>query len=375
MEFRNLKRQYDILKPEIDAAIGSVISSARFIGGPEVDAFEADLADYVGRHFCISCGNGTDAMCLVLDALGIGEGDAVFVPDFTFFATAEVVSRVGASPVFVDIDAMTYNMDPEALERSVRTVLEVGELTPRAVIPVDLFGLPADYAKILPIAKKYDMICLEDGAQGFGGSIGDREALSFGEVSATSFFPVKPLGCYGDGGAVLTDDENLAAAVSSLKVHGQGKHKYDNVRIGYNSRLDAIQAAILRVKLRAFAAEELRGIQKTAAFYDDELKAFCSVPRIPRGFASSYAQYTIRTKDRTEREALKSYLSEKGIPTAVYYEKPLSKQTVYAGINVLYKQTPVSARVSEEVLSLPIYPYMDEGEAASVTGAIREFYR
>jgi len=252
MQLRDLNLQYRKYKAEINSAIQKVLDQANFIGGREVEELEMQLADYVDVKHCITCANGTEAMTLVLMSWGVIEGDAVFVPDFTFFSTAEVVSFRGATPVFVDVDRETFNLDPVKLERAIRKVMVEGRLNPKAIIPVDLFGLPADYPNLNKIARKYNLFILEDGAQGFGGSIGGQKSCSFGEAATTSFFPAKPLGCYGDGGALFTNSDHLAQVVRSLKVHGKGDHKYDNVRIGLNSRLDTVQAAILKVKLKAF---------------------------------------------------------------------------------------------------------------------------
>ena len=252
MQFRDLKKQYEVLKSEIDADIAEVIESSKFISGPKVQELEKALANYTGRKHCISCANGTDALELSLLAWGIGKGDAVFVPSFTFMSTAEVVATVGAVPVWVDIDLGTFNMSPVELEKAIQKTLSEGALTPKVIIPVDLFGLPADFSRILPIAEKYGLKVLEDGAQGFGGEIQGKKACSFGDASTTSFFPAKPLGCYGDGGAVFTDDDEMAVLLRSIAVHGKGREKYENIRLGRNSRLDSIQAAVLLPKLIAF---------------------------------------------------------------------------------------------------------------------------
>ena len=268
MEFRDLKQQYHTYEQDINDAIRRVLNRGIFIGGEEVEEFEKQLAAYVGVKHCISCANGTEAMTLVLMAWNIGPGDAVFVPDFTFFSTAEVVAFLGATPIFVDVNWDTYNMDHQRLNEAIEKVIQEGVLKPKAVIPVDLFGLPADHDAISRIATKYDLKVLEDAAQGFGGRIGKRRAGSFGDAATTSFFPAKPLGCYGDGGAILTCDDQLAHLLGSLKVHGKGDDKYDNVRIGVNSRLDTIQAAVLQVKLAAFANHELEAVNKVAEWYN-----------------------------------------------------------------------------------------------------------
>lgn len=370
MQFRDLKRQYEALKHQIDSAISDVITSSSFISGSQVTELECQLADYVGRKHCITCGNGTDALSMALMAWGIKEGDAVFVPDFTFFATGEVVSFEGATPVFVDVDKDTFNMDPEKLEEAVREVVNEGRLTPRLVIPVDLFGLPADYEKIQAVAEKYGMKILEDGAQGFGGRIREKKACSFGEISATSFFPAKPLGCYGDGGAVFTDSDETAAYLESIRVHGKGSYKYENVRIGWNSRLDTIQAAVMLPKLQAFQEYELERVNEAAARYTQELKDIVKTPVIPEHFYSSWAQYTIQLENREERDRLQGFLKEKGIPTMVYYPIPMHCQRAFEGLK-LYQECPVTERLCQTVLSLPMHPYLEREEQEQITAAVK----
>lgn len=370
MQFRDLKRQYEALKHQIDSAISDVITSSSFISGSQVTELECQLADYVGRKHCITCGNGTDALSMALMAWGIKEGDAVFVPDFTFFATGEVVSFEGATPVFVDVDKDTFNMDPEKLEEAVREVVNEGRLTPRLVIPVDLFGLPADYEKIQAVAEKYGMKILEDGAQGFGGRIREKKACSFGEISATSFFPAKPLGCYGDGGAVFTDSDETAAYLESIRVHGKGSYKYENVRIGWNSRLDTIQAAVMLPKLQAFQEYELERVNEAAARYTQELKNIVKTPVIPEHFYSSWAQYTIQLENGEERDRLQGFLKEKGIPTMIYYPIPMHRQRAFEGLK-LYQECPVTERLCQTVLSLPMHPYLEREEQERIAEAVK----
>ena len=370
MQFRDLKRQYEALKHQIDSAISDVITSSSFISGSQVTELECQLADYVGRKHCITCGNGTDALSMALMAWGIKEGDAVFVPDFTFFATGEVVSFEGATPVFVDVDKDTFNMDPEKLEEAVREVVNEGRLTPRLVIPVDLFGLPADYEKIQAVAEKYGMKILEDGAQGFGGRIREKKACSFGEISATSFFPAKPLGCYGDGGAVFTDSDETAAYLESIRVHGKGSFKYENVRIGWNSRLDTIQAAVMLPKLQAFQEYELERVNEAAARYTQELKNIVKTPVIPEHFYSSWAQYTIQLENGEERDRLQGFLKEKGIPTMIYYPIPMHRQRAFEGLT-LYQECPVTERLCQTVLSLPMHPYLEREEQERIAEAVK----
>lgn len=371
MEFRDLKKQYEVLKPELDEAMAKVASGAHYIMGPEVVRLEEELAEYTGVRHCISCANGTDALQLALMTWGVGPGDAVFVPDFTFFSSAEVVAAVGATPVFVDVDAETFNIDPQDLERAICETLAVGGLTPKVVIGVDLFGLPAQWQKISEIAKRYGLLTLEDSAQGFGGGIGGRMACSFGDIATTSFFPAKPLGCYGDGGAVFTDNDEWAELLRSYRVHGKGSCKYDNVRIGMNSRLDTIQAAILQVKLKAFREYELHDVNTAAAFYSERLAGTVGTPAVPDGYTSSWAQYTIRLKDSAIRDGLQAALKSRGIPSMVYYPTPMSAQTAFRGL--ARRECPNAAKLCDTVLSLPISPYITCEEQRETVDAIKEY--
>lgn len=372
MQFRDLKTQYHHLKKDIDAAIQMVLDNTNFISGAPVIELEEQLASYVGVKHCETCGNGTDALSLVLMAWGIGPGDAVFVPDFTFFASGEVVAHQGATPVFVDVDADTFNLDPERLEEAIKAVLAEGRLKPKVIIAVDLFGLPADYPRIQAIADKYGLKVLEDGAQGFGGAINGRRACSFGDAATTSFFPAKPLGCYGDGGAVFTDDTDLAALIQSYKIHGKGSFKYDNVRIGVNSRLDTLQAAILQVKLRAFADTELEAVNAVAAQYTEALKDRVKTPAVPEGFSSSWAQYTITLPEVDQRDALQAALKAQGIPTMVYYPKPMHEQTAFEDVPFTKGSCPVTESLCKRVLALPMHPYLTEESAGTVVFEIKK---
>lgn len=372
MQFRDLKRQYEVLKQEIDAGISDVIESVTYISGTQVKILETQLADYVGVKHCVTCGNGTDALSMALMAWDIKEGDAVFVPDFTFFASGEVVFFEGATPVFVDVDEDTFNMDPVRLEEAIRAVLEEGILIPKAIIPVDLFGLPAAYSEIQAIADRYGLKILEDSAQGFGGSIGDRRTGSFGDIATTSFFPAKPLGCYGDGGAIFLNDDETANYLESIRVHGKGSFKYDNVRIGWNSRLDTIQAAVLLPKFKAFQEYELEAVNRVAEKYTKELKGLVKVPVIPKGYGSSWAQYTIELKDEESRNGLQAFLKEKGIPTMVYYPKPMHQQGAFVDLKI-YQECPVTERLCRTVLSLPMHPYMEDGDIKMVTDGVAEY--
>ncbi len=369
MEFRDLKKQYQALQAEMDQALLGAVRDAHFIMGSPVAALEEQLAAYVGVKHCISCANGTDALTLALKAWGIVPGDAVFVPDFTFFSSAEVVSLEGATPVFVDVEEDTFNMDPKDLEQAIRATLSEGLLKPRVIIAVDLFGQPADYPRIREIADRYGLLILEDGAQGFGGQIGTRRACSFGDISTTSFFPAKPLGCYGDGGAVFTDNDEWAALIRSYRIHGKGTDKYDNVRIGLNSRLDTLQAAVLLVKLKAFEEYELDAVNAAAGRYNSLLDGIVETPVVRGGFRSSWAQYTVRLRDCAERDAVQAALKAEGIPAMVYYPRPMHAQTAFRGVSDA--RCPVATRLCGQVLSLPLHPYITESEMQSVADAIR----
>lgn len=373
MEFRDLKSQYKLYKNEIDDAIQNVLHNGSFIGGPEIGELETQLSEYVGVKHCITCANGTEAMTLLMMAWDVKEGDAVFVPDFTFFSTGEVVAFKGATPIFVDVDRDTYNMDPLKLEQAISKVIEEGILEPKVIIPVDLFGLPANHLEISGIAKKYNLYVLEDAAQGFGGSINDRKSGSFGDAATTSFFPAKPLGCYGDGGAIFTNDDELAELLKSLKVHGKGENKYDNVRIGVNSRLDTVQAAILLVKLKAFSNHELEDVNRVASQYNQYLRDIVEIPVIPEGYYSSFAQYTIKFKNRKQRDEMQKILKENGIPSMVYYAKPMHRQEAFSKLNFIDNEYEVTNELCDTVLSLPMHPYLKEEEIKVVTNSIKEF--
>ena len=374
MEFRDLKRQYERYKDEIDKAINEVILETQFIGGKFVDLFEKRLEEYVGVKHAITCANGTDAMSLIMMAWNIGEGDAVFVPDFTFFSTGEIVSYCGATPIFVDVDSDTFNIDSLKLISAIERVISEEKLIPRVIIPVDLFGLPAEYEKIIEIADKYNLKVLEDAAQSFGGSIKGKKTCSFGDAATTSFFPAKPLGCYGDGGAVFTDDDILAEKLRSLKIHGKGANKYENARIGVNSRLDTIQAAILNVKLDAFIAHELHEVNEVYNQYNQRLEGYVKIPIIPMNYYSSFAQYTIVCKCKLERDRLKIWLEKNCIPCMIYYIKPMHKQEAFQDLKFNENMFDVSNKLSETVLSLPMHPYLKIYEIDKICNLIIEFY-
>ena len=370
MEFIDLQKQYRVLENEINTGIKNVLEHGKYIMGPEVQHLEKELCDYTGSKYCLACANGTDALQMALMALGIGPGDAVIVPSFTFMSTAEVVSLVGATPVFADIDLETYNLDPASFENAVCDTLSGRILKPKAVISVDLFGQCANYKNTISIARKYGLYVIEDAAQSFGGSIGDKKACSFGDISTTSFFPAKPLGCYGDGGSVFTNNDDLYEIMSSLRVHGKGTMKYDNVRVGLNSRLDTIQAAILLPKLHAFIDSELELRNRWASMYSKLLKNNVKTPFVPEGYVSSWAQYTILLDSSTQRECLQKKLKEKDIPTNVYYLKPLHLQAAYLSLRYNKGSLPASEVASEKVLSLPMHPYMTEDSVHEVSSAI-----
>lgn len=376
MQFRDLKRQYNILKEPINKAVTEVMSSGAFVMGSKVEELEQSLAEYVGVKHCVSCANGTDSLYLALRALNIGEDDIVFVPDFTFFATAEAVSRVGAQPVFVDVDPNTFNISPEKLEEEISLWEETGDGCQdlKAIITVDLFGQPADYIKIQEIAKRHGLVVIEDAAQGFGSRIGEQTACSFGTIGCTSFFPAKPLGCYGDGGALFTNDDSLANTCRSLRQHGKGASKYSNEKIGLNSRLDAIQAAILQVKLSVFD-QEIVAINHIAELYSKLLDdSLITIPLVQEGFHSSWAQYTIILPDEINREDLQTKLQEKEIPTQIYYPTPLHLLPAYHKYATWYK-CPNSLSLCQHVLSLPIHPYLTEEEVNIVAETINKIIR
>ena len=375
MQFRDLKTQYNVLKDEMDKAILDVVASSAFVMGPKIKEMETAFAEYVGVKHCIACNSGTDALLLALKAWDVKPGDAVFVPSFTFFASAEVIAMQGATPVFVDVDKDTFNMDVDDLERKIEQTIKVGKLTPRVVIAVDLFGLPADFKAIRKVADKYTLYVLEDGAQGFGGRIGEQKACTFGDISTTSFFPAKPVGCYGDGGAVFTDNDTWAELIESYHIHGKGSDRYDNVRIGMNSRLDSIQAAILMVKLKAFKEYELVDVNKVAARYTEKLKGVVKTPIVPEGFYSSWAQYTLQVKDKEVRTGLQAALKVLDIPTAIYYPIPMHRQTAFSYLNLDDNHCPISDQLADTVISLPIHPYLSETDQDLICDAVCQFLK
>ncbi len=370
MQFRDLKTQYTVLKDEMDKAILDVVASGAFVMGPKIKEMETAFAEYVGAKHCVACNSGTDALLLALKAWDVKEGDAVFVPSFTFFASAEVIAMQGATPVFVDVDRDTFNICVADLERKIEQTLKAGKLKPRVIIAVDLFGLPADFKAIRKIAEKYNLYVLEDGAQGFGGRIGEQKACTFGDISTTSFFPAKPVGCYGDGGAVFTDNDEWAALIESYHIHGKGSDRYDNVRIGMNSRMDSIQAAVLLVKLKAFAEHELVDINKVSARYTEKLKDIVKTPIVPEGFYSSWAQYTLQVENKEVRNGLQAALKALDIPTAIYYPIPMHRQTAFNYLNINDNLCPISDQLADTVISLPIHPYLTEKDQDMICEAV-----
>jgi dTDP-4-amino-4,6-dideoxygalactose transaminase len=365
--FVDLKAQYQRLKPEIDARIQTVLDHGKFIMGPEVAELEQGLAEFAGVRHAIGVSSGSDALLVALMACGIGPGKAVFLPAFTFTATAEVVLLTGATPVFVDVKADSFNMDAESLEAKI-AALNPERLQPAAVMPVDLFGLPADYDAITAVAERHNMVVIGDAAQSFGGRWRGRPVGSLAQVSCTSFFPAKPLGGYGDGGAIFTDDDELAEIMRSIRVHGTGREKYDIVRLGLNARLDTLQAAILLPKLAVFA-DEIEQRQGLAAYYNSALKGIVQTPTMPNDAQSAWAQYTIQLDNRDDVAAR---LKENGIPTAIYYPKPMDQQTAYREYGDGPGSLPNCEMLSGRVLSLPMHAYMAEDTAARICRAVRE---
>ena len=369
MQFIDLGAQRERIRDRLKAAIDRVVDDGRYILGPEVTEFENQLAAYVGVKHAVACANGTDALLLPLFASGIGPGDAVFVPSFTFAATAEVVALAKAEPVFVDVDPDTYNIDIASLEAAIAMVKKEGRLKPRAIIPVDLFGLGADYAAISEIAERENLLVIEDAAQAIGGSTQGRMCGSFGSVGATSFYPAKPLGCYGDGGAMFTNDDEMAAKLRSFAFHGKGETQYDNIHVGLNSRLDTLQAAILIEKL-AILEDEMVARQAVAQRYRGALHNLVKTAHVPEGSRSAWAQYAIETPYRDE---LKAHLQEQGIPSVIYYVKPLHQQVAYRHHPVAPGGLPVSESLPKRILCLPMHPYLTVEDQDRIVGAIRSF--
>lgn len=359
MQFIDLGRQYEKIQDKVTENINRVLEHKQFIMGEEIGKLEKILADYTGRKYAFTCSSGTDALVIPLMAYNLNKNDAVFVPAFTFYASAESVNLAGGTPIFIDSDE-TYNISPEELEKTIIATIEEGKYRPRGIIAVDLFGLPADYSKISEIADKYNLFLIEDAAQSFGSSFNGIKTGKFGDVSATSFFPAKPLGCYGDGGAIFTDNDELAKKMYSIRVHGQGENRYDNVRIGLNGRLDTIQAAILLAKLDVFD-EEIQLRQKVAKHYNERLEDSFRTPIIPEKYMSVWGQYSLLAKTEEERDYIIDELKKKDIPVMIYYPIPLHKQKVYQESN-LEVSLPKCEQYSKCIFSLPMHPYLTEDE-------------
>ena len=367
--FIDVVEQRHRLGKRIDDAVTGVLTHCQFINGPEVARLEADLAAFSGAKHVVACASGTDALLMVLMAKTIGPGDAVICPTFTFCATGEVVALLGATPVFVDVDEATFNIDPDSLNDGIAVAKKRG-LKPKAIIPVDLFGQPADHDAVAAIAEAEGMFVLDDAAQGFGATYKGRRLGSIGLATATSFFPAKPLGCFGDGGAIFTDDAQLAADLRSVRVHGQGSDKYDNVRLGLTARLDTMQAAILIEKLKIFE-DEIAARNQVAERYARGLGNVVSVPRLASGCTSVWAQYTIRLPKGVNRDGFAAALKAQGIPTAIYYPKSMHQQTAYRNFPVAAGGLPVSEKLSEDVISLPMHAYLDEPTQERIIKAVR----
>ena len=384
MDFIDLKTQQKRIKKQLDENIQKVFAHGQYIMGPEVKELEKKLANYVGVKYATGCASGTDALLMALMAYGIGPGDAIFTTPFTFIATAEVISLLGATPVFVDIDPRTFNIDPSKLDLAIQALKandssiyplpitsHPSPITCRGIIPVDLFGLPADYDAIAAVAKAHNLFIIEDAAQSFGAEYKGKKACSFGDIACTSFFPAKPLGCYGDGGMCFTDNDDLAAILDSIRVHGKGSHKYDNARIGINGRLDTLQAAILLAKFEIFPKEvELR--QQAAQRYTNLLSHNQSpiTPYLPRESRSVWAQYSVLAKDETHRNLLMDKLKAAGTPTAIYYPKPLHLQTAYSALGYKKGDFPISESCAERIFSIPMHPYLKKEDQKKISEAI-----
>ena len=373
MQFIDLKAQYAALKSEIDINMQDVLSSAAFIGGKYVKELEAQLAAFTGRKHCITCANGTDALQLAFMALGVGEGDAVFAPDMTFISSTEPAAMFGAVSVFCDITPDTYTLCPESLERQIHAVLAEGKYTPKAVVAVDILGNPCDYDAIIPICEKYGLALIEDAAQSFGAEYHGKKACAFGRIATTSFFPAKPLGCYGDGGAVFTDDDAVNDHIRSLCVHGKGPGgKYDNIRVGMNSRLDNLQAAVLLPKLRALREYEMNQRQAVAKWYSTAFTGNFTIPFVAEGCRSAWAQYALLAKDTEQRDKIIAHLTEKGIPNMVYYPTPQHALPVFRAEPTYGEAFQNANDYCARTFSLPMHPYLTMAEQEAVIAAVLE---
>lgn len=368
MQFIDLKSQYQLLRNEIGARIDAVLEKQAFIQGPEVQELEQKLAEFCGAKRVVTCANGTDALQLAMMALGIGPGDAVFVPSFTYTATAEVILLLGACPIFVDTDPTTFNIDFGSAENAIQKVRTVGELRPAALLTVDLFGQPVDYYEARKLADRHGLAFISDAAQGFGASFDEKRVGSnLADITTTSFFPAKPLGCYGDGGAVFTDNDEWAETIRSICLHGKGKEKYDVVRVGVNSRLDTLQAAILLPKLAIFA-DEIEKRHDVAETYSELLSGHVATPLMPNGADRfAWAQYTIKVSNR---DAVQARLKEAGIPSNVYYPRPMHLQPAYLPFGDGEGSLPIAEQLSQQVLSLPMHPYLQQSEIEQICAAV-----
>ena len=368
MKFIDLDTQYLRIKDKIHAGMINVLDSGAYIMGQDVIKLEKRLAEHTGVKYCVTCSSGTDALLMPLMAWNIGPGDAVFTSPFTFIATAEVVNLLGAVPVFVDIDKDTYNIDTVDLERKIENVISEGKLTPKVIIPVDLFGLLSNYEAVNRIAEKFGLLVLEDAAQSYGALQNGKRAGTFGNSAATSFYPAKPLGCYGDGGAIFTDDEEHYKILTSIRVHGQGSDKYNNERIGINGRIDTLQAAILNEKMEIFDEEvELRN--KVASKYSSLLKNV-KTPYIPEGNTSVWAQYSVLADSSEHRSFLMNKLKENDIPSVIYYPKPLHLQDAFKHLGYSKGDFPISEDTASRIFSLPMHPYLTDEEIEKICRVI-----
>jgi UDP-2-acetamido-2-deoxy-ribo-hexuluronate aminotransferase len=368
MQFIDLKKQQNLIKKKIENRVQNVLGHGKYIMGPEVYELEEKLSSFANRKHCISCSSGTDALLIPLMALNIGPGDAVLTTTFSYIATSEVIRLLGATPIFIDIYEKTFNMNPALVKNGVKIATE-NNLNPKALIAVDLFGLPARYRLIKKECEEYNLTLIEDAAQGFGGKIGDQPACSFGDISSTSFFPAKPLGCYGDGGAIFTNDDDLAEIMKSIRVHGSGKDKYDNIRTGINGRLDTFQAAILLEKLNIFPEEVIKRNQKAKIFSKNISDVYVK-PFIPKNYTSSWAQYSILALSNQHRAEVIKHLSKKNIPAMIYYPIPLHEQTVNSDLKK--GECPIASDISKRIFSIPMHPYLNDQDQQLIYSSLNE---
>tara|TARA_B100001250_G_scaffold399889_1_gene409778 strand:- start:711 stop:1847 length:1137 start_codon:yes stop_codon:yes gene_type:complete len=371
MEFINLKKQYSKIESEINTSINGVLAHGKYIMGPEVNSLENQLTQYVDSKYCISCSSGTDALLMSLLAINIKPGDAIITTPFTFIATAEVISLIGATPIFVDINPYTFNIDTDLIGKKIEEVQANTNLNVKAIIPVNIFGLPCDYNMLYDISNKYNIEIIEDAAQSFGAQYYNKRSCSLSNLSCTSFFPAKPLGCYGDGGAIFTNDHDLYEKLISIRVHGKGKHKYDNVNIGINGRLDTIQAAILIEKLKIFD-DEINSRQVIAEKYRNYLKDDFVLQDVPENHKSAWAQFSLLADDEQSRDKIMNYLRVNDIPTAIYYPKPLHKQTAFQNINNINSNESfsVTEEISNKIFSIPMHPYLSDNEINKICNTL-----